>query len=86
MAILLIDIILKYNIILIFYVSLCCLISVILLIFHNMNNGDYIIIIRGYFGIDTYSFYIILLRVCVIGLMYLSLIRKDEIEINKLNS
>jgi len=60
---LLINMILKYNIILIFHVRLCCLISVILFRFYNINNGDYIIIISGYFAIDKHSFYIILLRI-----------------------
>jgi len=47
-----------------------------------MNNGDYMIIIRGYF--DKYSFYVILLTVWVIGLMYLSLISEGGIDqINK---
>jgi len=52
----------------------------ILLIFHNMNNDDYIIIIREYFGIDKYSFYIILLSAWVVGLIYLSLLKEDRIE------
>jgi hypothetical protein len=38
-----------------------------------MTNGDYIIIISLYIGIDKYSYYIIILRVWIIGLIYLSL-------------
>jgi len=57
MTISLINITLKINRTLIFYVSLCCTITFILLVFYNMNNGDY-------FGIDKYSFYMILSSVC----------------------
>jgi len=41
--------------------GMCCLIRGTLLVFYDINNGDYIIIIREYFGTDKYSFYMILL-------------------------
>jgi len=64
-----------------FYVSVCCLIRFLLLIFYIITNGEYIIIIRRYFGLDKYSFYIILLRIWIINLIYISLLfdEKDEL-------
>jgi len=53
---------LKYNKLLIFYIRVCCIVRIFILIFYNLNNGDFIILITEYFGIDKYSFYIILLR------------------------
>jgi len=52
-----------YNDILIFYISLCCFVRGLLLVFYSISNGEYLIIIRIYFGLDKYSFYIVLLRV-----------------------
>jgi len=60
---LLINVTLKFNGALIFYVNLRCIIRDILLVFYDINNDNYLIIISEYFGIDKYSFYIILLSV-----------------------
>jgi len=73
-----------YNDILTFYISVCCLMRFLLLIFYIITNGEYIIIIRRYFGLDKYSFYIIyiiLLRIWIINLIYISLLfdEKDEL-------
>jgi NADH-ubiquinone oxidoreductase chain 4 len=70
-----------YNIRLIFCVSLRCLVTYLIFIYYVISNGDYIIIIRLYIGIDKYSFYIIILSVWIIGLIYLSLFFDDESEI-----
>jgi len=71
---LLIIIIIIYNNILIFYISLCCLIRGLLLIFYSISNGEYLIIISLYFGLDKYSFYIVILRTWVVGLIFISLL------------
>jgi len=50
----------------------------IMLIFYSITNGEYLIIIRLYFGLDKYSFYMILLRTWVVGLIYISLLFDEE--------
>jgi hypothetical protein len=56
-------VIMIYNLILMFYVNLYCIIRFILLVYCRTINGEYIIITGDYFGFDKYSFYIILLSV-----------------------
>jgi len=51
----------KCNIILIFYVRSCCLVRGLLLMFYDINNDDYIIMIGRYFEVNQYPFCIILL-------------------------
>jgi len=63
-----------------FCVSLRCLITYLIFIFYIMSNGDYIIIIRFYIGIDKYSFYMIILSIWIIGLIYLSLFFDERSE------
>jgi len=41
-------------------------------------NGEYIIMISRYFDIDKYPFYIILLRVWIVRLIYLSSLFDNE--------
>jgi len=67
-----------YNVILIFYANLCCLIRCLILIYYIIVNGDYIIMISSYFRMDKYSYYIIILRVWIIGLIYLSLLFDEK--------
>lgn len=76
--------IIYFNNIIIFYSRVCFFLRFAILIIYLMSTGEFWVLLRGHSGIDRYSYYMILLRFWVVGLMYISLFRRRGIDKIKL--
>lgn len=63
-----------YNDILIFYMNLCYILGLVLILNYSLGIRGGWLLIRMNFGMDRYSFFIILLRFWILGLIYLSIL------------
>ncbi|RLU14640.1 nad4 (mitochondrion) [Ooceraea biroi] len=63
----------NFNLIIVFYVSLCLIISLVCIVTYIFNSNNYVGL-SVYFGGDKYSIFMILLSIWILGLMYLSLV------------
>lgn len=79
MSIIFFRLIIYFNNVIVFYSRVCFFLGLAVLIIYFMSLGDFWILLGRYNGMDNYSYYIILLSLWVVGLIYLSLFRGENV-------
>lgn len=73
-------IILRKNKILRFYYNLCFFLCFIYITIYKFIDYDLWIYIRGYYGIDYYSYFLNMLSLWILGLIFITLIEKNRVK------